>query len=99
VLIVRPICSERKVLKKVERRETRWNLNQRRDQTKNFFLQQTYILKLKQPFYKKVLEEDRNYIKVHISDKNKYIDAFDDGKLAGGPTEASKALAPGWRTA
>jgi hypothetical protein len=50
---------------------------------------QLQILKVKQSFYKKVLEEDQNYNKVHKPDKNnKYIRCV----------EASKTLTPGWKT-
>jgi hypothetical protein len=49
----------------------------------HFFLQQTYILKLKQPYYKEVLEEDQNCNKVHNADRNdQNSDAFHDSDLA-----------------
>jgi CRISPR/Cas system-associated endoribonuclease Cas2 len=49
---------------------------------KLFILQQTYILRLKQSVYMKVLEEDLNYTKVHRLKRSNH-DAFDDVDLTG----------------
>ena len=49
------------------------------------FFTTSLILKLKQLYYKQVLEKDRNYNKVHRPDKhNKNIEDVGDGELTGG---------------
>lgn len=49
-------------------RQTRFERHFFRTKRVSFFLQQTSILELKQPNYKEVLEEDKNYSKVYRPD-------------------------------
>jgi hypothetical protein len=61
------------------------------------FLTTANILIVKQPFYRKVLEEDQNYSEVHRQN-NKYIEGIGDDELASGRRRGVEDLTPRWKT-